>query len=386
MLLYHKLGAFTVSCATFCASRRGRGWKQRKYSYNICIADIIPQSAGGVNRVKAKKIILIVCLALLCVFSTELAFCASADPELFQNITAPAVSLAQRVQRSAAEGARRLGGMAREGAAALRSYLSITAELEPAGAQAQTLKGPPVPEPPPEPEPPPPPVTQLVRNRGREVLTGGVEIVYYNQKDEAWAEASFGGDPVGIYGCGPTALAMAVSSMTDVQVDPAEMAEWCAGEGYRAPKSGSYLTIVNGVAEHYGLTCASLPLDQPQALLDGLAGGGVAVALMGPGHFTEGGHFILLHGVTPEGLVLAADPNSRDNSLVPWDPQLILSELSTHRSGGSPLWLLQRGPAPRRGRRPRTPAGAAAPNPAQGRCPWTPPAFLKKAGGKLLRA
>ena len=61
---------------------------------------------------------------------------------------------------------------------------------------------------------------------------------------------------------------------------------------------------------------------------------------MGPGHFTSSGHFIVLHGATEEGLVLAADPNSRGNSLAPWTPSLLISELSATRSNGAPLWLL----------------------------------------------
>ena len=66
--------------------------------------------------------------------------------------------------------------------------------------------------------------------------------------------------------------------------------------------------------------------------------GQLLVALMGPGHFTDGGHFIVLRGVTLTGQVLVADPNSRERSLALWDPQLILDELSDSRSSGAPLW------------------------------------------------
>ena len=62
------------------------------------------------------------------------------------------------------------------------------------------------------------------------------------------------------------------------------------------------------------------------------------MALMGKGHFTNGGHFIVLRGVTLDGRILVADPNSRERSLASWDPQLILDELSASRSNGAPLW------------------------------------------------
>ena len=32
----------------------------------------------------------------------------------------------------------------------------------------------------------------------------------------------------GGYGCGPTAMAMAVASLTDIETDPATMAQWAA--------------------------------------------------------------------------------------------------------------------------------------------------------------
>ena len=66
------------------------------------------------------------------------------------------------------------------------------------------------------------------------------------------------------------------------------------------------------------------------------------VALMGPGHFTKGGHFILLRGVTLTGTLLVADPNSVERSLAEWEPQLILDELSSSTNNGAPLWVLSK--------------------------------------------
>lgn len=324
----------------------------------VCQHTYYTAKCGRGQPLKRKKkilpAILLALLALLCIGGMELVFCARADPALFERITAPAVAAAEWAGRGIAAAASRTGQAVASGAVAaggqVRAALSTRRELSPAEEQVQTLfcsQG----------EEPPtlqtllalqeaakPPVTELQRRSdGREILTGGVEMVYYNQKDEAWAQASFGSDPVGTYGCGPTALSMAVSSLTEFDLDPAEMAAWCAEQGYQAAKSGSYLTIVQGTAEAYGLSCRSLPIDDGAGLLEALRCGGVAVALMGPGHFTEHGHFILLHGVTEDGQILVADPNSRENSLTPWDAQLILDELSPSRSGGSPLWLLTEG-------------------------------------------
>ena len=61
---------------------------------------------------------------------------------------------------------------------------------------------------------------------------GGTEVVYYNQLDERYANKPYGTDDIGGYGCGPTCMAMVVSSLTDDLVDPVEMAKWSYEHGY----------------------------------------------------------------------------------------------------------------------------------------------------------
>ena len=283
-----------------------------------------------------RNIVLIVLLAVLCIGGTELIVCRFEDPALYAEIVAPVESAARAVggfvrdvSLSAARGVR----------SAAVSVVTWAENLFPPPADdGAQLAGDPALQT--DYVPADPSVTELVVEEGQEYLLGGVRrLVYFNQGDEEWASEPFGVDPIGPYGCGPTALAMLVSSMTDTYVDPAEMAAWAAAMGYAAPHSGSYLSIVAGTAEHYGLDCASFPELDVDALCQELATGGTFVALMGPGHFTQGGHFILIHGVTLTGEVLVADPNSRENSLMTWDPQLLIDELSASRYEGAPLWL-----------------------------------------------
>ena len=129
--------------------------------------------------------------------------------------------------------------------------------------------------------------------------------------------------------------------------DPADLAALCVKRGYWCRNHGSYLSIVPGIAEAYGLECESLnpeELEEDDLYLR-LSAGDVAVALMTRGHFTRGGHFILLRGTTLGGELLVADPASRDRSLIPWDLSLILEELSPSRHNGAPLWALSSGAA-----------------------------------------
>lgn len=297
----------------------------------------------------ARTLLLLLLLAAVCIGSMELLFCRIADPPLFFEITAPVRTVyldarsetldfwgrmnavrddlraentahAQALRLAREEEARRLA----EEEAARAAEEAQDASL--AALQTDSVAADPA-------------DTELVTEAGQEYLTGGnLRLPYYNQGDEAWRDKLFGRDPVGRFGCGPVVLSMLVSAMTGEPVDPAEMAAWAGNAGYAAPKSGSYLSIVQGTAEHYGLACEPFPIDDADALLSQLSAGGAMVALMGPGHFTAGGHFILLHGVTLTGEVLVADPNSRERSLSVWDAQLILDELSQSRHNGAPLW------------------------------------------------
>jgi hypothetical protein len=52
---------------------------------------------------------------------------------------------------------------------------------------------------------------------------------------------------------------------------------------------------------------------------------------MGPGHFTKGGHFIVLRGTTEDGRIIVADPNSETRSKQTWDVSVFLNE-------GKQLW------------------------------------------------
>lgn len=166
-----------------------------------------------------------------------------------------------------------------------------------------------------------------------------IEVVYYNQKDERYANAPFGTDDIGRYGCGPTAMAIVVSSLTSDAVDPIEMAEWAYENGYWCSKSGSYHTLIPGAAEEWGLSVEGCTASEPQRIVDALGEGKLVVALMTEGHFTSSGHFIVLRG-TQDGNILVADPNSVSRSEKAWDLSIILNEASKRAGAGGPFWII----------------------------------------------
>lgn len=171
-------------------------------------------------------------------------------------------------------------------------------------------------------------------------LSDGVtEVVYFNQLDERYANQPYGTDHIGGYGCGPTAMAIVVSSLAGVTVDPVQMAAWSYANGYWCKGSGSYHALIPAAAAHWGLAVEGCSASEPQRILDALGEGKLVVAIMSKGHFTRSGHFIVLRGVR-DGKILVADPASYNRSGQLWDLSIILSEASRGAAAGGPFWII----------------------------------------------
>ena len=105
---------------------------------------------------------------------------------------------------------------------------------------------------------------------------GETEVIYFNQLDERYAGKAYGTDNIGGYGCGPTAMAIVVSSLTDDMVDPVEMAEWSYNNGYWCKSSGSYHALIPAAAQEWGLPVSGCTTAEPQRITDALANGKLA--------------------------------------------------------------------------------------------------------------
>ena len=173
------------------------------------------------------------------------------------------------------------------------------------------------------------------------VFTDGVtQVTYYNQLDSRWANSPYGTDNIGGYACGPTSMAIVVSSLTSETVDPPHMAQWAYENGYWCSRSGSYHTLIPGASEEWGLDVEGCTAAEPQRIVDALADGKLVVALMTKGHFTSSGHFIVLRGVTSDGQIMVADPSSYSRSEKTWDLSIILNEASKNAGAGGPFWII----------------------------------------------
>lgn len=177
---------------------------------------------------------------------------------------------------------------------------------------------------------------------GETVLLGGVvNIIFYLQNDERWANKNYGPrNSIAQYGCGPTVLAMIVSSMTNQRYTPDEMATWAYKHGFFSQNSGSYHSIIPDGAKSFGLTVESIQEYTPEKIIETLYTGKIVVLLMDQGHFTQGGHFIILRGTTLDGQILIADPQSLENSNIPWDPAILIEEMKYASDAGGPMWAI----------------------------------------------
>jgi hypothetical protein len=169
---------------------------------------------------------------------------------------------------------------------------------------------------------------------------GATDVVYFNQLDSKYANQPYGTDKIGTHGCGPTALAIVISSLTERIVDPVEMAQWSVSNGGWAQEQGSYHSLIPNAAKAFGLTVEGDVQNDPQKIVDALAEGKLVIAIMGKGHFTSSGHFIVLRGVTADGKILVADPASYKRSEQEWDFDIILNEARKGAAAGGAFWII----------------------------------------------
>ena len=171
-------------------------------------------------------------------------------------------------------------------------------------------------------------------------VDGATDVIYYNQLDVRYADEPYGTDKLGTHGCGPTALAIVISSLTDRLVDPVEMAEWSVANGGWCMGNGSYHSLIPNGAAAFGLNVVGNVQNEPQKIVDALAKGKLVIALMSKGHFTTSGHFIVLRGVKGSGKILVADPVSMSRSEREWDFELILKEARKGADAGGAFWII----------------------------------------------
>lgn len=155
-------------------------------------------------------------------------------------------------------------------------------------------------------------------------LAGGQEVVYYCQYEDPWATYPYGDSTMSVCGCGPTTMAIIVSTLTGEIVTPMDTADAAMEQGYYFRNVGTMWTYFHHGVEDYGLTSVNQGKDLMKAL-ECIPQGGMVVISVGKSDGTGNdlyrgnGHFMAIRGITEEGKILVADPASRANSESEWD-------------------------------------------------------------------
>ena len=109
--------------------------------------------------------------------------------------------------------------------------------------------------------------------------------------------------------------------------------------GFRLPDgSAQYHSLIPDGGAHYGLTVTGIGNNSTK-LVEALQDGKLVIALMSKGHFTNGGHFIVLRGITEDGKILVADPASVKRSNQEWELGIVVNEARRGAAAGGPFWV-----------------------------------------------
>lgn len=146
------------------------------------------------------------------------------------------------------------------------------------------------------------------------------------QWDQRWGYLPYGNSNIGMSGCGPTCLSMAVHALTgDNSVTPASLARFSEEQGYYVEGTGTSWSLMTDGAAAWGLTEKELSLDE-SIMKRELDAGRLIICAMGPGDFTTAGHFILIYGYTESGFQVN-DPNCQARSGRVWTYEELSSQI-----------------------------------------------------------
>lgn len=173
--------------------------------------------------------------------------------------------------------------------------------------------------------------TRLSMKNHKEYIAG---YIYFNQGDSAWNQNGY---CIAKAGCGPTSMAVVITSLTGKWVTPLDTAIWGYQHGFYS-REGSAHEMIPAMAMAYGLRCQGVGTDY-QAIKKALKAGKPVVCLMGPGYFTRGGHFMVLVAIDNNDCVTVADVGSRTRSAYKYRLADVIAQ-SKGASAGGPFWVM----------------------------------------------
>ena len=162
------------------------------------------------------------------------------------------------------------------------------------------------------------------------------DIPLFIQWDERWGYETYGSDMIAITGCGPTCLSMVLCAVRgDAKYTPLKVAQYADRNGYYTEGSGTAWNLMDKGAKDLGLSPKGVGLSDGLIRRE-LEAGNLIICSMGPGDFTDAGHYIILVGVNENGTIEIRDPNSPKHRKKNWDLKVLMKQMKN-------LWAYERG-------------------------------------------
>ena len=168
--------------------------------------------------------------------------------------------------------------------------------------------------------------------------------VSYLQTDPRWKNKDYSAKgestTIGASGCGPTAAAMLIETLTGKTFTPEDACKWSLQHGYKAVKRGTYYSYFVPQFAYFGIHCYQLSWEntyhKPNSSVHDkalalLKQGYYLIALMKKGNWTSSGHFVVVWWA--DGKVYINDPASKKITRIEGD-------MNTFRNEAAYYWVI----------------------------------------------
>jgi len=146
-------------------------------------------------------------------------------------------------------------------------------------------------------------------------------FVVYDQLDERWANSPYGTSTVAKSGCGPSSVAMVVSTLVDKNVTPDVVAKDFSR--FYKDGEGSDWGLMTEAPVKYGLKSNDIANNMEEAKKALREGKLIIASGKGSKPFTTDGHLLVLRGITDQGKLLIGDSGHKDTSDKEWDESVL---------------------------------------------------------------
>ena len=165
-----------------------------------------------------------------------------------------------------------------------------------------------------------------VNNAKLSVLEKGQEFPLFLQWDPRWGYAEYGENNIGLSGCGPTCVSMALYYLLgDESITPDKVAEYSMENGYYVMGTGTAWALLEAMPAEYGIKVTQ-PSKTEQNMKNELDAGGVIICSMKAGDFTDGGHFVVIYGYDEDSFLIN-DSNCVARSRQKWPYSALKKQL-----------------------------------------------------------